>query len=99
MDGLNDKATNEAIADRLKALEARAAQQPVSYIQLFREAIDLAEQQFKRAMAAEAVLFRTLENDDKCIPCRGTGKHQGAFGRFVPPCGRCGGTGKSTYLP
>jgi hypothetical protein len=55
---LNDKATNEAIAAKLKDLELRAAQQPISYIHLYREAFDLAEKQFKRAMAAEAELFR-----------------------------------------
>lgn len=64
MDGLNDKATNEAVAAKLKDLHARGAQQPVSYIQLFREAIDLAEDQFKRAMAAEA----QLSSSDSIVP-------------------------------
>ena len=52
----NDPALNKAIAERLKSLHERAAQQPVSYIQLFRDAIDLAEDQFKRAMRAEKKL-------------------------------------------
>jgi hypothetical protein len=57
---MNDKATNEAVVAKLKDLELRATQQPISYIQLYREAFDLAEEQFKRAMAAEAKLFRLM---------------------------------------
>lgn len=56
---LNDPEINRAIARKLRKLEERAAQQPISYIQLFREAMEIAEEQFKRAMVAEARLSKS----------------------------------------
>lgn len=54
----NDAITNQAIAGKLSSLEARADQQPVSYIQLFKEAHEIACEQFRRAMVAEAEIHR-----------------------------------------
>ncbi len=54
----NDPKVNQAVADKLRAMHARAQQQPISYKMLFEEAADLAEEQFKRAMAAESKLHR-----------------------------------------
>lgn len=53
---LNNPDENKAVDAKIRDLYKRAAQQPVSYISLYREAIELAEEQFKRAMAAEARL-------------------------------------------
>jgi len=97
MENLNDKAANEAVAAKLKELEARAAQQPVSYIQLYREAIGLAEEQFRRAMIAEAALFRAAPPVRSCVKCSGTGRHGGAFTRLPSPlCVWCNGTGRES---
>jgi hypothetical protein len=98
MENLNDKAANEAVAAKLKELEARAAQQPVSYIQLYREAVELAEEQFRRAMIAEAALSRAEPPPVRsCIKCNGTGRHGGAFTRLPSPlCVWCNGTGRES---
>lgn len=55
---LNDPKINGGVAKTLQALHDRAAQQPVSYIQLFRDAMTIAEDQFRRAMKAEAELYK-----------------------------------------
>lgn len=52
----NDKDTNERIAGQLKRLRERATQQPISYKTLFDEAMEIASDQFQRAIAAEATL-------------------------------------------
>ena len=54
----NQVEVNQAVRAKLLDLQARADQQPISYIQLFREAMELAEDQWRRAMAAEARLYR-----------------------------------------
>lgn len=47
---------NEAVHLKLRSLVERAQQQPCSYRVLFDEALGLAENQFMRAMKAEAVI-------------------------------------------
>lgn len=56
----NDPKKNSEIAKAMQALHDRAAQQPVSYIQLFRDAMTIAEDQFRRAMLAEAELHKAI---------------------------------------
>lgn len=52
----NSVAENEAINLKLRSLVERANQQPCSYRVLFDEALGLAENQFMRAMKAEAFI-------------------------------------------
>lgn len=59
----NDPRENAALAAKLSALRDRAAQQPTSYIQLFREAMDVADDLFHRAMCAEAEIYRLRQRD------------------------------------
>lgn len=56
---LNNPAENQAVAAKLLDLQARADQQPISYKYLFDQAMEVACDQFKRAMAAEARLFKS----------------------------------------
>ena len=55
---LNDPDTNARIDAALRKMRERAIQQPNSYKMLFDEAIELATEQFMRAMAAEQQLYR-----------------------------------------
>lgn len=52
----NDVAENEAVVAKFKSLDDRATQQPCTYRVLFDEARELAQEQFIRAMTAEARL-------------------------------------------
>lgn len=54
----NDPTINAAIDSKLREMRTRAEQQPISYLPLFNEAIELATEQFMRAMTAEAKLHR-----------------------------------------
>lgn len=58
----NNPKINSEIDAKLRRLRERAEQQPVSYIQLFREAMEIAAEQFHRAMTAEARLHKLGDN-------------------------------------
>ena len=54
----NERQINKSIAAKLPRLQERADQQPLSYKALFDETLELAEEQFRRAMIAEAKLHK-----------------------------------------
>lgn len=54
----NDPTSNAEIAGKLQAIRDRAARQPISYIPLLREALEVADEQLHRAMCAEAEIAR-----------------------------------------
>lgn len=54
----NDPAANAEIAAKLQAIRDRADRQPISYIGLLREALEVADEQMHRAMCAEAEIAR-----------------------------------------
>jgi hypothetical protein len=58
---LNDPAQNEAVLNAMIRMRAKAAQQPISYAGLFAEAMNLLDEQYMRAMAAEAKLHKIRE--------------------------------------
>lgn len=60
---LNDPKENEAVNAKLDELRSKAAQQPISYKWLFDQAIELAAEQFMRAMRAEAALWHASGKD------------------------------------
>ena len=59
----NDEQENMAVAAKLVRLQELAAKQPMSYKTLFDEALELAEEQFRRAMIAEAKLHKAGIDD------------------------------------
>jgi hypothetical protein len=58
-----DEQVNMTVAAKLVRLQERAAKQPMSYKTLFDEALELAEEQFRRAMIAEAKLHKAGIDD------------------------------------
>jgi len=54
----NDPASNKEVADKLLAIRERADKQPISYLSLLRETLEVADEQFHRAMCAEAEIYR-----------------------------------------
>lgn len=52
---LNSAELNKSVSDQIREMSNRAQQQPISYKPLFEQALELAEQQFRRAMTAEAM--------------------------------------------
>ena len=54
----NDPKSNAETADRLQGVRDRATQEPISYLPLLREALEIADDQMHRAMCAEVEIAR-----------------------------------------